>query len=174
MIGLTVSCTGSDIEATGILVMSHSNRGIRAQGNLTLVGVLMEGELLFVGVGRARRTGISRISGWIRSSRAPRQVGSTCLSILLVGFFQEGEVMIEGLQIEGAVDVQVAVAVDGITQRDTVVTFRAAHPRIAGIIGGIGIHPLQIRQLIQRQLVAECGLLLVIERRTQVLDTVPH
>ena len=82
--------------------------------------------------------------------------------------------MIEGLQIERAVNVQIAVAAHGVTQRETVVTLRASYPRVTGIISGVGIDPLQIRQLVQRQLVAGCGLLLVVERRTQVLDAAPH
>ena len=82
--------------------------------------------------------------------------------------------MIDGLQIERAVDVQIAVAVDGVTQRHTVVTLRTANPGITGIIGGIAVHPLQIRQFVQGQLITGGDLLLVVEGRTQVLDTVPH
>ena len=58
----------------------------------------MEGEFFFVGG-----------EGTSHASPIPSPIA-------LISLLEEGEIMIDGLQIERAVDVQIAVAVDGVTQ----------------------------------------------------------
>ena len=81
--------------------------------------------------------------------------------------------VVERLEVQRAVDVQVAAAVDGVTQRGAVVEFRSAYPRIVARIGGITVEPVEDREFVQWQLVGGRHLLLVVERCTQILDALP-
>ena len=81
--------------------------------------------------------------------------------------------VVECLQVEGAVDGEVAVAVDGVAVADAFFRLRTFHPGIAGGIGGVAVDPVEDGQFVQRQLVAGGDLLLIVERRTEVLDALP-
>ena len=102
-----------------------------------------------------------------------RVVGRGLLETL-VGLLQEGDMVIERLHIERAVDIQVAVVRDGITQRGAIVELCATHPRIGGIIRGIHLEPVEDRQFVDRYLITGRERLLIVERRTPMLDTGPH
>ena len=82
--------------------------------------------------------------------------------------------VVEHLHIERAIDIETAVAGDGIAQRDTIVALRTAYPGIAPRIRGITIHPVEDGQFVQRQLIAGGDLLLVVERCAEVLDALPY
>ena len=82
--------------------------------------------------------------------------------------------VVERLQVERAVDVQTAVAADGVAKTGTVVEFRSPYPRVMGVIRGIGIDPVEDGQFIQWQLVGGCHLLLVVERSAEVTDALLH
>ena len=157
VVGLAVLGAGRDVQALRVLVVGNGDGGVGLQGNLALIAVLGLGLLIirirFLSGGATRRRGTLET---------------------IVGFLQEGEVVVEGLHVEGAVDIQVTVRVDDIAQAAAIVALRATHPCIAAVIRGIGIHPVQNRQFVQRQLVAGSHLLLVVERRSEILDTRPH
>ena len=82
--------------------------------------------------------------------------------------------IVERFEIERAVDIQVAAAVDGVAQRGAILQFCTALPRVIGRIGGITVYPVKDGQLVQWQLIGYGGLLLVVEWRTEVLDALPH
>ena len=91
--------------------MGDGDGGIRAQGNLTLIGVLMEGEFFFVGgegtslTSIPSLTSISSISSSASSASHASHASPIPSPIALISLLEEGEVMIDGLQIERAVDV---------------------------------------------------------------------
>ena len=157
VVGLAVLGAGRDVQALRVLVVGNGDGGVGLQGNLALIAVLGLGLLII----RSR----------FLSGSATRRRGAL---EAIVGFLQEGEVIVEGLHVEGAVDIQVTVRVDDIAQAAAIVALRATYPCIAAVIRGIGIHPVQNRQFVQRQLVAGCHLLLVVERCSEILDTRPH
>ncbi len=66
---------------------------------------------------------------------------------------------------------RLALGVDGIAIRVAVLILRTSLPRIVGVVGGIGIHPVEDWQQIDRQLIGCREVLTVVERRTPVLDT---
>ena len=82
--------------------------------------------------------------------------------------------VIEHLEVQRAVDVQITVTCNRISKTCTIVELRTACPRIAGIIRGIAIHPVEDGQFVQWQLVAGRDLLLVVERGAQMTDTIHH
>ena len=149
--------------------MSHGDGGIELEGDLALIGVLVFRQELFIGGAR-----ILRISRILRAPRIPRRAGSIIFSEALIGFFEERRVVVERLQVERAVDVQTAVAADGVAKTGTVVEFRSPYPRVMGVIRGIGIDPVEDGQFIQWQLVGGCHLLLVVERSAEVTDALLH
>ena len=174
---LAVLCTGCDNETFRALVVSHGDGGIGFQRDFPLVTVLVLGQdLLFGVVGRAsftRRTSFTRgtsLTSFTRFSGA--RTGRFLETV--VGLLQEGEVVVEHFEVQRAVDVQVAVAVNGISQTGTVVKLRTTCPAVAGIIRGIGIQPVEDGQFVQWQLVAGGDLLLIVERGAQMTDTVEH
>ncbi len=176
-IGLTVLRAGCDGELLRSLVVGYGNSRIGLQGNLALVGVLVLGkDFLF----RVTVTGLTRwdsLTGWTGLTRLagfPRTAGTTRFLESLVGLLQEGEVVIEHLEVQRTVDVQITVACNGVSKTGTVIELRTACPGIAGIIRGITIHPVEDGQFVQWQLVAGRDLLLIVERGAQMTDTVHH
>ena len=93
---------------------------------------------------------------------------------LLVHLLQERHVVVELHEIERTIDVQTAVGVDGVAIRYTVLVLRATLPRIGGVVVGIGIDPVEGWQEVERQLIGSRKSLVVVERRTPVLDARPH
>ena len=82
--------------------------------------------------------------------------------------------VIERLQVQCPVDVQVAVAGDGVAESLSVLQLSTARPGIGRIIGGVAVHPVENRQLVQRQLVTGSKCLPVVQRRAEVHDAVLH
>ena len=146
--------------------MGHGDGGIELEGNLALIGVLVFRQELFIG--GARRARILRVP---RSLRIP---WTNIFSEALIGLLEEGRVVVERLQVERAVDVQTAVAANGVAEAGTVVEFRSPYPRVVGVIRGIGIDPVEDGQFIQRQLIGSRHLLLVVERSAEVTDALLH
>ena len=103
--------------------MGYGDGAVEPEGDLPLVGVLVLGQEFFFRVAR-----ISRVP---RSLRNPRIIP---LIKALVNLLEEGRVVIERLQIEGAVDVQTTVAADGIAEAGAVVELGTAYPTVVGII----------------------------------------
>ena len=58
--------------------------------------------------------------------------------------------VVERLHIEIAVDVQLAIVRDGVTQTGTISQFRTTHPVVGSIIRCVRGHPVEDGQLIQR------------------------
>ena len=164
--------------------MSHGNGGVGTQGNLALIGILIQGQL---SVGRvSARLVLSLVLSLVlrlilrlvlalfayRFTHSGLGGGNGLLKAL-VGLLEEGHVVVERLHIEGTIQVEVAIAVDGITQRGAIVALCTANPSIASRIRGIAVDPIEDGQLIERQLIRSGNLLLVVERRTKVLNTCP-
>ena len=72
---------------------------------------------------------------------------------LLVSLFKEGDMLVEFCHIEGSGDVEIPVADDGIAERQTIVEFRSPHPVVGGRISRIGLHPVEYRNQVERQLI---------------------
>ena len=81
--------------------------------------------------------------------------------------------VVECLQIERAVDVQVAAVRDGVSQRRAVLERCTTQPRVGGIVRSIALHPVEDGQLVDGQLIAGGERLTVVQRSAQVLDAVP-
>ena len=88
----------------------------------------------------------------------------------LVGLLQERNVVVELLEAEGAVEVERAVVGDGVTQRCAVFELGSTNPVVGGVVGGIGCHPIEDGDEVERQLVAGLERLVVVERRTERAD----
>ena len=82
--------------------------------------------------------------------------------------------IVECLEIPLRVDVEVAVVADGIAERRSVLEFRTTHPRIGGIITCVGVEPIEDRHLVERQLIRCLECLLIVERASPRLHTLPH
>ena len=82
--------------------------------------------------------------------------------------------VVERLHVQIAVDVDLAVVGDGITQICTILQLRATHPVVRRIIGGIRIEPVQDRQLVERQLIAGSEVLAIVQGSTEMLDALPY
>ena len=92
----------------------------------------------------------------------------------LVGLLEEGEVVVERLHVERAVDGNLTVVGDGVTQRRAVFLLTTTHPVIGCGVVGIGIQPVEDGQLVQRQLIRGRERLAVVQRTTEVLDASPY
>ena len=82
--------------------------------------------------------------------------------------------VVERLHIEIAVDVQLAIVRDGVTQTSTISQFRTTHPVVGGIIRRVRGHPVEDRQFVQRQLVGSRKRLAIVQRTTEVFDALPY
>ena len=72
-----------------------------------------------------------------------------------VGLLQEAGVVVEGFQSQTAIEVDGALGIDVVAQRAAALQFGSAFPRVVGRIGGIGRHPVEDGDAINRYLVAE-------------------
>ena len=91
----------------------------------------------------------------------------------LVGLLEERNVVVELFHVERAVQVERAVVRDAVAQRGSVFEVGAAHPVVGGVVAGIGIHPVENGDEVQRQLVAGGEVLVVVEGRAHALDAAP-
>ena len=92
----------------------------------------------------------------------------------LVGFLEERHEIIEFREVEVAVDLQLPVIGDGVAEVRAVLELRPPLPSIGRVVGGIGAHPGEDGEEVQRQLIAGGERLLVVEGRTEVTDACPH
>ena len=82
--------------------------------------------------------------------------------------------IVERFKIQGAVDVDITVAGDGITKTCSILKFCTTNPCISGSVGCIGIKPIKDRQLVEWQLIRCRYLLLIVKRCTPVTDALLH
>ena len=82
--------------------------------------------------------------------------------------------VIEGDEIKRHVHVYLTIAGDGVAQAGSILQLGTTHPCIAPRIRSIGIHPIENRQFVERQLIRGGYLLLVVERCTPVADALFH
>ena len=101
---------------------------------------------------------------------------STCIGgrEALVGFLEEGTVVVELLQIEAAIDVHGALRVDGVAERRTASPLCSTLPRVVGIVGDIGRSPVKNRYLLEGHLVADLYALAVVEGSSEVAQAPLH
>ena len=175
-IATAFGCLGGDDEPLGLLVVRHGECRVGTQGQFGLVGVLVLGEGFFLlgGLG-ACGTGFTCGAGFTCPAGpcCPALLGDGFLEAV-VGLLEEGEVVVERLHVQISVDVDLTVVGDGITQVRTILQLCTAHPVVSGIIGSIGIEPVQDGQLVERQLIAGGEGLAVVQGRTEMLDALPY
>ena len=82
--------------------------------------------------------------------------------------------VVEAHQVEASVNRQLTLGVDGVAIRVAVLILRASLPSIVGVVGGIGIHPVEDWQQMDRQLIGCREVLTVVERCTPALHTLPY
>ena len=82
--------------------------------------------------------------------------------------------VIQGLHIEVAIDIQLSVVGNGITQIRSIIKVCTTYPVIGGRIGSITGNPIEDRQFVKGQLQGGCKRLLVVERRSEMTDTLPY
>ena len=161
--------------------MLHLDGAVGQQGDLLLEGVLVLQLLLVVlrGLRILVLTGLSLIG--IVGGLLVGGLGLGGLRLLLrlllealVGLLEEGDVVVERLEVDRAVELQVAVVLDRVAQRGAVVQFRASQPGVGGAVGGIGAQPVEERQLVEGQLIGRGERLLIVERRAPVADALLH
>ena len=193
-IGAAVLGLGGNDEPLRLLVVGQRERGVRLERHLLLEGILVARQL-----GGIRLTAAGFLIAVLRVLAILTVLGSL-LGFLLGGFLlfclllgsglllrlgyrllealvhllEEGEVVVERLHVEVAVDVQLAVVRYGVAQRRAVGQLRAAHPVVGGRIAGIRGDPVEDGQLVQRQLVAGGEGLPIVERAAEVLDAGPY
>ena len=92
----------------------------------------------------------------------------------VIRLLEEWDVVVEAHQVEASVNRQLALGVDGIAIRVAVLILRTSLPSIVGVVGGIGIHPVEDWQQMDRQLIGCREVLTVVERRTPALHTLPY
>ena len=82
--------------------------------------------------------------------------------------------VIELLHVEGAVKTDLTVVADGVAQRRAVFKVGATHPVVGGGVLGVGVHPVEDGYEVERQLVGSRERLVIVERRSEMLDARPH
>ena len=82
--------------------------------------------------------------------------------------------VVKHLHIEVAVDVQLSVVGDGVTQIGTVVQRRSTHPVIGGIVRGVRGYPVEYGQLIDGHLIRRRKGLAIVQGTSEVLDALPY
>ena len=93
---------------------------------------------------------------------------------LIVYLLQERHMVVEFHQVEVTVQCQLALGIDGVSIRVTLLILCTALPRIVGIVRGIAVHPVEDRQQIERHLVGCLEILTIVERCTPVADAGPY
>ena len=159
---MSVLGLGLHHEALRLLAVAHGHSGVGLEGDFLLEGVLVEGELLLVGGGTigASFSGFSGLFSFAELSGLSGFAGflglrARCRGFLesLVHLLEEGNMVIEILEIPLRVDIEVAVVADGVAERCAVVELGAAHPRICSVVCGVGVEPVEDRHLVERQLI---------------------
>ena len=92
----------------------------------------------------------------------------------VVCLLQERHMVIELLHVEGAVKTDLTVVADGVAQRRAVFKVGATHPVVGGGVLGVGVHPVEDGYEVERQLVGSRERLVIVERRSEMLDARPH
>ena len=82
--------------------------------------------------------------------------------------------IVQALQVKTAIDVHPSVGRDDVTERRTVLQTGSTNPRIVGRVVGIGVHPVENWNEVERQLVRQGELLTVIQRRAKVANAGSH
>ena len=163
-------------ETLRFLIVGNGEAAVRAQRQLLLEGVFVLGELGVRGLaGSASLAGrTSLTSSTSLTSFTSLSYFSDGLAETLIDLLEEGEVVIERLHIEIAIDVQLAIVRDSVTQTGTISQLCATHPVIGSIIRRIRGHPVEYGQLVQRQLIRSSERLSIVQRTSEVLDTLPY
>ena len=114
--------------------MLHGDGAVRQNSDLLLEGVLVLGQrcLLFVGILVGLSTlgvllGLATLSILLRVLVRLAIVIALFLKTL-VGLLQEGDMVVERLEVDRSVDVQVAVVLDDVAERSAVVELRTTQP----------------------------------------------
>ena len=170
-------CLSRHDEALRLLVVGNGERRVRTQRQLLLEGVLVFGKSFlvlcrtvgFVGVVRLVRVvgflGVGSLFVFFVLARllVLRLLGYRLLETI-VGFLQEGEMVVERFHIQRTVDVQLTVVGNGVTQINALLCDGTALPVVSGIIADVGVDPVEDRQLVQRHLIGGRKRLTVVQR----------
>ena len=182
MIHLSILRLSRNDESLAVLAMSDEQGSIRQEGDFLL-------ESLSVFRKRLRQIylillHIVLLLGILQQSLLPPGFLLLLLPLYLtpayravesvIRLLEEWDVVVEAHQVEVSVNRQLALGVDGVAIRVAVLILRTSLPSIVGVVGGIGIHPVEDWQQMDRQLIGCREVLTVVERRTPTLHTLPY
>ena len=145
-IARAVGAQGGDAELLALLVVLDGERGVGLELYF-LRKVLLLGLLL---------------GGGCRSGE------------LLVGFLQEGHVVVERFEVEAGVVGGAARVGDVVAHGGAVFEVGAARPVVRAVVGKVGGEPVEERQFVERQFPGEIKGLLIRQGASHVLDAVPN
>ena len=165
--------------------MRHGDGAVGQELHFLLEGVLVLGELgglLFPG---SRTAGHSFSVLTILAVLGGRlailgggflfRVGlSDSLLEALVGLLEEGEMVVERLHVERAVDGDLTIVRNGVAQRCAILLLTTTHPVIGCGVADVRIEPVEDRQLVQWHLIRGRERLTVVQRTTEMLDAGPY
>ena len=168
-------CLSRHDEALRLLVVGNGERRVSTQRQLFLEGVLVFGKSLFILCRPVGLAGVVRLVGLVRllgvgglfvlsSLFILFGILGYCLLETIVGFLQEGEMVVERFHIQRTVDVQLTVVGNGVTQINALLCNGTALPVVSGIIADVGIDPVEDGQLVQRHLIGGRKRLTVVQR----------
>ena len=150
--------------------MRHDEGRVRQERQLLLEGILILRQrslsLVLGGVFDSTTLGSLRFLGLLRG------LGDS-LTEAFIDFFEEREVVVERLHVEVAVDVQLTIVGDGVTQTGSVVEFGTPYPVVGRIIRRVRGHPVEDRQLVERQLIGSGERLAIVEGASEMFDALP-
>ena len=159
-------------EPLAILAVRHGDSTVGKQRHFLLEGALVLGQgLLFFFLILVFVVLLIRSLGF-RLCFGSRLCG--CLVEALVGLLQERYLVVELLHAEGALERYLTGVRDGVAVGGSVFVGHASLPTVGGVVGGIGIHPVENGDKVQGQLIAGGEVLVVVERCSQLLDAGPH
>ena len=91
------------------------------------------------------------------------QFGSVWLAVkAFVGLFKERYLVVKAHEVERSVEVEVAIVGNGVAQRRAVFELCTANPTIGGVIGEVGINPIEDGQQVERRLIGEGERLVIV------------
>ena len=176
LVSLTVLRLGRKDEPAGVLAVADDKCCVGHEGDFPLITALVFGQFLllfgsFPVLGHRSAVGLR--ASFLSFHRLFAQfllppfafLGPFAFALLLlalqlraallsvetvVGRLEEGNVIVELLHVERAVDAQLAVVHDGVAQRGAIVQRSAPVPVVGGIVVGIGVHPVENGDEIER------------------------
>ena len=158
--------------------MLHSQGSIGCQGDFLLESILVLGQCL--GLLGIVLGGFLCLGGFVGLGLVGRflfvlgvflfRLLGRCFLEAVVDLLEEWRMVVERLQIQGAVDVDVAVVGDDVAQRGSVFQIRTTYPGVGGVVGSVAVEPVEDGQLVERQLIGGGKRLPIVQGDAPVQD----